>query len=249
MAQRIDLLNNGYKILQDDKAFCFGIDAVLLANFCDVRKNQTVCDLGTGNGILPLLICGKTKSKYNCEIENSKIKITGLEIQSQAADMAKKGVELNGLENVVNILEGDIKNVKKILSAQSANVVVSNPPYMTVEQSHENSTDEKSIARHEVLCNLEDIIKAASFLLKSNGAFYMIHRPYRLQEIFSNLEKYHLTPRRMQVVYPKINQTPEMVLIEARPNYKPDLKITPPLIMYNQDGEYTEEMKSILKSL
>jgi len=249
MAQRIDTLNNGYKILQDDKAFCFGVDAVLLANFCDVRKNQTVYDLGTGNGILPFLICGKTKSKYSCEIKDSKIKVIGIDVQKSAVEMAQKGVELNVLEDTVQIVEGNIKDIKKLFSPQTAEVVVSNPPYMTVEQSHENSTDEKSIARHEVLCNLEDIIKAASYLLKSNGAFYMIHRPYRLQEIFSNLEKYHLTPRRMQLVYPKIEQAPEMVLIEARPNYKPDIKITPPLIMYNQDGEYTEEMKTILKVL
>lgn len=249
MAQRIDSLNNGYKIYQDDKAFCFGIDAVLLANFCDVRKNQSVYDLGTGNCILPFLICGKVKAKYDCEVKDSKIKVTGIEIQKSAIEMARKGIDINALNETVSVLEGNIKDIKKLCSAQSADVVVSNPPYMTVEQSHENSTDEKSIARHEVLCNLEDIIKAAAFLLKSNGTFYMIHRPYRLQEIFSNLKKYNLTPRRMQLVYPKIDKAPEMVLIEAKPNYKPDIKITPPLIMYNQDGEYTKEMEAILKVL
>lgn len=241
MALRTDTLTNGYKILQDDKAFCFGIDAVLLAAFTQLKPASKVVDLGTGNGILPLLLCGKSK-KLRSSHGAAKCHFTGLEVQKGAVEMARNSVEMNGLEGQIEVVHGNLRDVRKLLAAQSANVVVSNPPYMVPEAASANSTDEKTIARHEVLCSLDDVVGAAAWLLKSNGAFYMIHRPYRLQEIFSSLQKYHLTPRRMQLVYPNLQQPPEMVLIEARPNYKPDLKIESPLIMYS-GREYTEEFK------
>lgn len=241
--QRIDTLSCGYKIIQDDKAFCFGIDALLLAAFARMKKGDRVFDLGCGNGILELLLCDRAKELKSAHGAGD-CHFTGLEVQPKAAEMARESVGLNSLEERIEIVEGDIKAVRKSFPAQSADLVISNPPYMKPSAAKENSTDEKTIARHEVLCSLDDVISAARWLLKSSGSFFMIHRPYRLQEIFSLLEKYQLTPRRMQLVYPKIDQAPEMVLIEARPNYKPDIKIAPPLIMYDGDGEYTVAFKA-----
>ena len=241
--KRTDILSCGYKIIQDDSAFCFGIDAVLLSAFTKFKKGAAVFDLGTGNGILPLLLNAKARELKSAHGAGD-CHFTGLEIQAAAAEMARESVKLNGLENQIEIVEGNICDVRQLFSAQTAEVVVSNPPYMLPSAAKANARDEKTIARHEVLCTLDDLVGAAKWLLKSNGSFFMIHRPYRLSEIFSSLEKYHLTPRRMQLVYPKIDQAPEMVLIEARPNYKPDLKIEAPLIMYGSDGEYTSEFKA-----
>ncbi len=246
MAERTDILKNGFKIVQDSSAFCFGIDAVLLADFVKLKnskKGQQIFDLGCGNGILPLLLQGKIKRTEN---QKNLTNFTGIEIQEQAVRLAQKSVTLNHLEDCIKIIHKDIKNITKDFKAQSADIVISNPPYMTVEQSSKNSTDEKTIARHEVFCNLEQIVQGATWLLKPNGSFYMIHRPYRLSEIFSAMEKYRLTPRRLKIIYPKINMSPEMVLIEGRPNYKPDLKIEPPLIMYDEKNQYTSAMAEIL---
>ena len=244
--KRTDILSCGYKIIQDDSAFCFGIDAVLLSAFTKFKKGAAVFDLGTGNGILPLLLNAKARELKSAHGAGD-CHFTGLEIQAAAAEMARESVKLNGLENQIEIVEGNICDVRQLFPAQTAEVVVSNPPYMLPSAAKANARDEKTIARHEVLCTLDDLVGAAKWLLKSNGSFFMIHRPYRLSEIFSSLEKYHLTPRRMQLVYPKIDQAPEMVLIEARPNYKPDLKIEAPLIMYENNDEYTQNFKLFSK--
>lgn len=244
--KRTDTLSCGYKIIQDDSAFCFGIDAVLLSAFTKFKKGAAVFDLGTGNGILPLLLNAKARELKSAHGAGD-CHFTGLEIQAAAAEMARESVKLNGLENQIEIVEGNICDVRQLFPAQTAEVVVSNPPYMLPSAAKANARDEKTIARHEVLCTLDDLVGAAKWLLKSNGSFFMIHRPYRLSEIFSSLEKYHLTPRRMQLVYPKIDQAPEMVLIEARPNYKPDLKIEAPLIMYENNDEYTQNFKLFSK--
>ncbi|MCR4627277.1 MAG: tRNA1(Val) (adenine(37)-N6)-methyltransferase [Treponema sp.] len=236
--RRIDTLKSGYKIIQDDKAFCFGIDAQLLAAFADLKRAKTVVDLGCGNGILPLLLYPEAQNCF----------FTGIEIQSEAAEMAEETVSLNNLDEKIKIINGDLKQIKKLMLPQKVDVVVTNPPYMTVKAVKENVTDAKSIARHEVLCSLEDLIAAAKYLLKPNGRFYMIHRPYRLQEIFSALEKNNLTPRRMQLVYPSLSARAEMVLIEAHPNYKPDLKMEKPLIMYDSTGIYTKDFEEFVFS-
>ena len=244
--KRTDILSCGYKIIQDDSAFCFGIDAVLLSAFTKFKKGAAVFDLGTGNGILPLLLNARARELKSAHGAGD-CHFTGLEIQAAAAEMARESVKLNGLENQIEIVEGNICDVRQLFPAQTADVVVSNPPYMLPSAAKANARDEKTIARHEVLCTLDDLVGAVKWLLKSNGSFFMIHRPYRLSEIFSSLEKYHLTPRRMQLVYPKIDQAPEMVLIEARPNYKPDLKIEAPLIMYENNDEYTQNFKLFSK--
>ncbi len=241
--QRVDTLSCGYKIVQDDKAFCFGIDAVLLSAFTKLKKGNSVFDLGTGNGIMPLLLNVKARELKSSHGAGD-CHFTGLEVQPCAVKIARESVSLNNLEEQIEIVQGNICSVREIFPSQTADVVVSNPPYMVPSAAKANSTDEKTIARHEVLCTLDDVVGAAKWLLKSNGSFFMIHRPYRLSEIFSSLEKYRLTPRRMQLVYPKINQPPEMVLLEAKPNYKPDLKIEPPLIMYGSDDEYTSDFKA-----
>ena len=229
---RLDALSNGCKIYQDPKAFCFGVDALLLCAFAKIKRSARVIDLGTGNGIIPLAL-HSSHAKSGCHY-------TGLEAQEAAAALARKSVLVNGFENSIKIIQGDIKNVKKLFKPQSFDVVVSNPPYMKVQGSKESERVEKRIARNEVLCSFDDIAAAAAFLVKENGSVFFVHRPYRLQEIFEGLSRFKLAARRALFVYPAIDKAPEMVLIEAKKNYKKDLKIEPPLVMY-QGRQYTKE--------
>lgn len=235
----VDTLKNGYKIIQDSEKFKFGIDAILLSHFAfnQIRNNEKVIDLGTGNGIIPLMIA---KSRANS--------IVGLEIQEENVELAKRSVELNQLEEKIQIIHGDIKAVKKKFTKHSFDVVVSNPPYMINEHGKQNPTEAKSIARHEVLCNLEDIISAVDYLLKPFGKFFMIHRPFRLPEIFSLLTKYKIEPKRMELVSPFLQKEPNLVLIEARKNANPRLQIEENLIVYEKPGIYTEKINQIYSS-
>ena len=235
----VDTLKNGYKIIQDSEKFKFGIDAILLSHFAfnQIRNNEKVIDLGTGNGIIPLMIA---KSRANS--------IVGLEIQEENVELAKKSVELNQLEEKIQIIHGDIKAVEKKFTKHSFDVVVSNPPYMINEHGKQNPTEAKSIARHEVLCNLEDIICAVDYLLKPFGKFFMIHRPFRLPEIFSLLTKYKIEPKRMELVSPFLQKEPNLVLIEARKNANPRLQIEENLIVYEKPGIYTEKINQIYSS-
>ena len=235
----VDTLKNGYKIIQDSEKFKFGIDAILLSHFAfnQIRNNEKVIDLGTGNGIIPLMIA---KSRANS--------IVGLEIQEENVEIAKKSVELNQLEEKIQIIHGDIKAVEKKFTKHSFDVVVSNPPYMINEHGKQNPTEAKSIARHEVLCNLEDIISAVDYLLKPFGKFFMIHRPFRLPEIFSLLTKYKIEPKRMELVSPFLQKEPNLVLIEARKNANPRLQIEENLIVYEKPGIYTEKINQIYSS-
>lgn len=235
----VDTLKNGYKIIQDSEKFKFGIDAILLSHFAfnQIRNNEKVIDLGTGNGIIPLMIA---KSRANS--------IVGLEIQEENVELAKRSVELNQLEEKIQIIHGDIKAVEKKFTKHSFDVVVSNPPYMINEHGKQNPTEAKSIARHEVLCNLEDIISAVDYLLKPFGKFFMIHRPFRLPEIFSLLTKYKIEPKRMELVSPFLQKEPNLVLIEARKNANPRLQIEDNLIVYEKPGIYTEKINQIYSS-
>lgn len=239
--EQTDTLKNGNKILQDTDSFMFGIDAVLLAHFAgqEIRSGDTVIDLGTGNGIIPLLL--QTNSRSGS--------ITGLEVQEKSAELAKRSVELNGLENKINIVCGDLKNVDSLFAKHSFNVVVSNPPYALLKEGKENPSEPKAIARHEVLCNLDDVVKAAEYLLHSHGSFFMIHRPSRLPQIFTTLAKYSLEPKKMRLVQPFIDEEPNLVLIEARKDARPGLKNLPVLAVRerNKNGkvEYTQEMLRI----
>jgi len=248
-----DTLKNGYKIIQDTERFQFGIDAVLLADFAtgSVHEGDKVIDLGTGTGIIPLLLAGRWLSA--CEAGVSKppvnktpqLHITGLEVQEASAEMAAQSVALNSLENQIQIVHGDLKEAGSLFPRHSFNVVTCNPPYMIDEHGRGNALDAKTIARHEVLCTLEDVVAAADDLLATHGKFFMIHRPFRLPEIFEALSAHQLEAKRMRLIQPFAGKEPNMVLVEARKNAKRRLTIEPPLIVRNDDGEYTAEIRQI----
>ena len=204
--ERIDeLQRNGYQIIQNENGFCFGMDAVLLSGFAKVKKGENALDLGTGTGIIPILLEAKTEGRH----------FTGLEIQETSADMAQRSVCLNDLNEKVEIVRGDIKEAVDLFGKASFDVVTSNPPYMTGQHGLINPDMPKAIARHEILCTLEDVIGQASALLKENGRFYMVHRPFRLSEIMVTMSRYRLEPKRMKLVYPFVDKEPNMVLIEG----------------------------------
>lgn len=229
------LKKSGFKIIQDRKRFCFGIDAVILADYAEIRKNDVVYDLGTGTGIIPMLLAGRSRN----------VKITALEVQQESADMAQRSVAMNSLESVINVVNGDIKKTAELFPKAQADVVTCNPPYMIFQHGKQNPSDCKAIARHEVLCTLEDVVKSASFLLKPKGRFYMIHRPFRLAEIFRVMAAYNLEPKRMRLVQPFEDKEPNMVLIEARKGANSRITVEKPLVVYNTPGDYTDEIKSI----
>ena len=234
--ERIDeLQRNGYRIIQNPERFCFGMDAVLLSGFARAKKQERCLDLGCGNGIIPILMEAKTEGKH----------FTGLEIQPESADMARRSVALNGLQDRIDIVEGDIKDASKIFGASSFHVVTTNPPYMTAQHGLTNLYEAKTIARHEVLCNLEDVVSQAARVLRDRGRFYMVHRPFRLAEIMNELTKYKLEPKRMQLVYPYIDREPNMVLIEALKGGNSRITVEPPLIVYKEPGVYTENILKI----
>lgn len=233
--ERIDDLQlKGLKLIQDKNGFCFGVDAVLLANFAKVKKGANVADLGTGTGIIPILIAGKSEAKN----------IVGVEIQEDVYEMATRSVKLNSLEDRVKIINTDIKTVDKELEINNYHVVTSNPPYMHAD-GIKNPNDKKAISRHEVKCNLEDVIKAASRLVMPRGKFFMIHRPTRLVDIITLGRKYRLEPKVIQFVHPKPKKAPNLVLVEFVKDGKSELKILDPLYVYGEDGEYTKELKDI----
>ena len=234
--ERIDeLQRNGYRIIQNPERFCFGMDAVLLSGFARAKKPERCLDLGCGNGIIPILMEAKTEGKH----------FTGLEIQPESADMAKRSVALNGLQDRIDIVEGDIKDASKIFGASSFHVVTTNPPYMTAQHGLTNVYEAKTIARHEVLCNLEDIIRESARLLMPGGRFYMVHRPFRLAEIISLMVQYRMEPKRMRLVYPYVDREPNMVLIEGLRGGKSRMTVEKPLIVYKEPGKYTDEIYDV----
>lgn len=234
--ERIDeLQRNGYRIIQNPERFCFGMDAVLLSGFARAKKQERCLDLGCGNGIIPILMEAKTEGKH----------FTGLEIQPESVDMAKRSVALNGLQDRIDIVEGDIKDASKIFGASSFHVVTTNPPYMTAQHGLTNLYEAKTIARHEVLCNLEDIIRESARLLMPGGRFYMVHRPFRLAEIISLMVQYRMEPKRMRLVYPYVDREPNMVLIEGLRGGKSRMTVEKPLIVYKEPGKYTDEIYDV----
>lgn len=225
-----DLQRNGYQIIQNPGRFCFGMDAVLLTGFSRAQEKDKVLDLGTGTGIIPILMAAKTKAE----------RFKALEIQEESADMARRSVLLNGLEKRIDIVQGDMKEADKIFKAASFDVVTCNPPYMIGHHGIANSEEPKAIARHEICCTLEDVVRVTAKLLRPGGNFFMVHRPFRLAEIMTLLTKYKLEPKRMQLVHPYIDREPNMVLIEANRGGRSRMKIEPPLIIYESPGVYTE---------
>lgn len=230
-----DLERNGYKIIQTPSKFCFGMDAVLLSGFAQVKKGERAIDLGTGTGIIPILLEAKTPGEH----------FTGLEIQEESADMARRSVAYNHLEPKIDIVHGDLCHAPELFGRGVFDVVTSNPPYMNDMHGLKNPSDAKAIARHEVKCTLEDVVSSACSLLKSGGRFYLVHRPFRLVEIFGALTKYRLEPKRMRLVYPFADKEPNMVLIEAVRGGRSMLKVEKPLIVYESPGVYTKEIYEV----
>ena len=230
-----DLERNGYQIIQNPDKFCFGMDAVLLSGFAKVKPQAQVLDMGTGTGIIPILLEAKTQAAH----------LTGLEIQEESADMARRSVLLNHLENKIDIVTGDIKEADSLFKAASFDVITCNPPYMIGQHGITNPDAPKAIARHEILCTLDDVVRNAATLLKPGGNFCMVHRPFRLAEIISVMTKYKLEPKRMRLVYPFIDKEPNMVLIEGCRGGKPRMTVEKPLIVYKEQGKYTDEIYEV----
>ena len=230
-----DLQRNGYKIIQNPDKFCFGMDAVLLSSFAKLKNCKKVLDLGTGNGILPILLAAKTNAEF----------FEGLEIQEESADMARRSVAYNHLENRIHITTGNLVNASAFFGNQTFDAVVTNPPYMNDRHGLKNPNLPKAAARHEIFCTLEDVIRESSYVLKPKKSLYMVHRPFRLAEIFQTLIQYQLEPKRMCLVYPYIQKEPNMVLLEAVKGGKSMIKIEPPIIVYEDSNVYTRQLLDI----
>lgn len=220
-----DLQLSGYYIIQDPKRFCFGIDAVMLSDFAKVKPGERVLDLGTGTGVIPILLSAKTKGLH----------FTGLEIQPESADMAQRSVRYNDLEDKIDIVTGDIKEAAELFGTASFDVITTNPPYMLKEHGLKNHGDARTIARHEILCTLDDILRESAKLLReSKGRFYMIHKPFRLAEILTKMCQYKIEPKRIRFVHPYVDKEPTMVLVEGLKGGKSRVTVEPPIIMYER---------------
>lgn len=230
-----DLERNGLKIIQDPGKFCFGMDAVLLSGYVRAKDGANILDMGTGTGVIPILLSAKIKASH----------ITALEIQEESADMARRSVFMNDLSDLIEVVNGDIKEAGANFPKASFDIVTCNPPYMIGQHGLKNPDSAMAIARHEVLCTLDDVCKNAAAVLKPGGSFYMVHRPFRLAEIISTLQKYKLEPKRMQLAYPYIDKEPNMVFIEAVRGGKPRLTVDKPLIIYESENVYTDDVLGI----
>ena len=230
-----DLQRNGLKIIQKTDGFCFGMDAVLLTGFANVKRGEKVLDMGTGTGIIPILLSAKTEGKH----------FTALEIQEEIAKMARRSVEMNHLEEKIEIVNGDIKEASRIFGGASFDVVTTNPPYMNDAHGLKNPTEVKAISRHEVLCTLEDVVREGAKVLKSGGRMYMVHRPHRLIEIITAMKQHKMEPKRMCMVHPFKDKEANMVLIEAVKGGGSWLKMEAPIIVYKEPGVYTDEIYKI----
>lgn len=227
-----DLQVKGLEIIQNPGKFCFGMDAVLLSNFAHIRPGDKVLDMGTGTGIIPLLLSAKTEGDS----------FVGLEIQEESADMARRSVLHNNLEEKIQIVTGDIKEAATIFGPVSFDVITTNPPYMIGQHGIANASSAKAIARHEILCNLDDIMRESARLLGHGGRLYMVHRPFRLAELLSTMVRYKIEPKRMRMVHPYIDKEPNMVLLEGIRGGNSRMQVEPPLIVYKEPGVYSDEL-------
>lgn len=234
--ERVDCLQRkGYRIIQDPGKFCFGMDAVLLADFASLKPGEKALDIGTGTGIIPILM----EARYGGD------DYIGLEIQEESAEMARRSIALNHLEDKISIVTGDIKEAEAYFQPASFHVITCNPPYMIGQHGLTNPDEPKAIARHEIKCTLEDIVEKSARLLVPGGKFYMVHRPFRLAEIMTCMSKYKIEPKRMQLVYPYVDKEPNMVLIEGARGGKSRMTVEKPLIVYEKPGVYTGEILEI----
>ena len=226
----------GLKLIQNKDGFCFGIDSVLLSDFAkSIKKNAVVVDIGTGTGIIGLLLCKKTNLK----------KIYGVEIQEEVAEMAKRSVELNNLQDKFEIINTDINQIFEFLEPNSIDCVVTNPPYKKVDTGVKNEDEKQMISRHEVKCTLEDIIEKGAKLLRDRGEFYMVHRAERMVDIMCLLRKYRLEPKNVRFVHSKQDEKPNLILVRAVKFANEFIKIDKPLVIYDENGEYTKEINEI----
>ena len=235
--ERIDDLGiKNMKIIQNKKGFCFGIDSVLLSDFAkEIRDGSYCIDLGTGTGILGILLCAKTNLK----------EIIGVEIQKDVADMAKRSVKLNNLEDRFKILNMNIKEINKVIEKNKFDCVITNPPYKKLNTGRVNDNEKKLISRHEITASLSDFIQTASMLLKDKGTLYMVHRPERIVDIVEKMRAEKIEPKEIRFVFPKVNEQPNLILIKGIKNARPFLKVSKPLYVYNEDGTYTDEILQI----
>ena len=235
--ERIDDLGiKNLKIIQNKEGFCFGIDSVLLSDFAkNIKKDSLVLDLGTGTGIIPILLCGKTNLK----------KVIGVEIQEEVYNMAKKSIKLNNLENKFEIINENILNLEKIYKENTFDVITTNPPYKKIDTGILNENKKKIVSRHEITASLEDFLKVSKRLLKDKGEFYMVHRPERLVDILYNMRKYKIEPKIIRFVFSNKNKEPKLVLIKGIKNAKPFLKIEKNLYIYDENGKYSKEIEKI----
>lgn len=230
-----DLEFKDLRIIQNKKWFKYGIDSVLLSDFAKIKKNAKVLDIGTGTGIISILLSKKTDCK----------ELIGIEVQSDVADMAQRSVELNHLENKVKIINDNILNIEKYFPKEYFDSIVTNPPYQKNNSGLKNENEKQLVARHEVLCSLEDIIQKSFQMLRDNGNFYMVHRPERLVDILFLMRKYRLEPKEIRFVHSKAKEKPVLVLIKGVKYSGKFLKVLEPLIVYEDTGEYTDEIYKI----
>lgn len=239
--ERIDDLEfKGLQIIQNEKGFCFGIDSVLLSDFAkNIKRGSKVLDLGTGTGIIPILLCGKTELK----------EVVGVEIQKEVSNMAKRSSILNNLQDRFKVINENILNLDNLYEKQTFDVIVTNPPYKKKSTGIINEEEKKIISRHEITANLEDFIKISRDLLKDKGEFYMVHRPERLVDILSLLRYYRIEPKEIRFVYSNINKQPKLVLIKGIKNAKSFLKVDKNLYIYDENGNYTKEILEIYNKI
>lgn len=230
-----DLQCGGLKIIQNPNKFCFGMDAVLLSSFIETKKGDRIMDLCTGTGVIPLLLSAKTNAGH----------IDALEIQKEHVEMAERSVAWNNLQERIQIFEGDVKTASEQFGKCVYDVVTVNPPYMNDNHGLKNPDLTMAIARHEIMCSLEDVIRESHDLLRQNGHFFMVHRPFRLAEILSVMREHRLEPKRLRFVHPYIHKEPNMVLIEGVRDGNSMVKIAPPLIVYESAGKYTQELLTL----
>lgn len=235
--ERIDDLEyKGLRIIQNKDGFCFGIDSILLSDFAsEIKKDSKVIDLGTGTGIIGIMLCAKTELS----------KMVGVEVQKEVYDMAKRSIELNNLQHKFEIINENIKNLENNLEMGTFDAVVTNPPYKKIGTGITNENEKKLISRHEIKANLEDFVKISSKLLKDKGNLYMVHRPDRLVDIIELLRKYKLEPKKIRFVEPSVGKEANLLLIKATKNAKPFLKLEKTLYVYKENGEYTDEIFKI----
>lgn len=230
-----DLQRDGLKLIQNPSWFCFGMDAVLLSAFAQVKEGDECLDLGCGNGVIPILLSGRTNGKH----------FTGLEIQEDVAEMASRSVDYNKISDRVSIVQGDLKEAAELFGASVFDVVTCNPPYMSGAHGLTGTEEHKVIARHELCCTLADVIENATKLLKPGGHFFMVHRPFRLAEIINKMVSCRLEPKRMRLVYPYVDKEPNMVLLEGVRGGNPRISVEAPLIVYEEKNVYTEEVRKL----